>query len=129
MDLAAEPRFMAAHPAIDACRSLVAVERGPVVYCFEEADLPVGVRLQEVAVNIRTQPVPQRFEELDDCIALRVRGEHRVFPILSGMPYYEATAEPSRQPPRPIDLLAVPYNLWGNRRGWAMKVWMPKTSD
>src|SRR5207249_2783163 len=38
-------RLTLPHPAVDAVRGTVAVERGPVVYCFESPDQPEGVDL------------------------------------------------------------------------------------
>ena len=34
-------------PRIDAVRGCVAIERGPIVYCVESADLPAGVDLED----------------------------------------------------------------------------------
>src|SRR5699024_8646568 len=45
------PRWTYPHPRIDAVRGTVALERGPLVYCLEEVDLPDGVALQDVVVS------------------------------------------------------------------------------
>ena len=38
------PRLTVPDPRIDAVRGCVAIERGPLVYCIETADLPAGRR-------------------------------------------------------------------------------------
>ncbi|HUM71360.1 MAG TPA: glycoside hydrolase family 127 protein, partial [Chloroflexota bacterium] len=40
-----EPVFIAAHHRIDALRGCVALQRGPLVYCFESHDQPDYVDL------------------------------------------------------------------------------------
>ena len=47
MDLT--PRLIAGHPMIDAVRGCVAVQRGPLVYCFEAADQTTGVDVERLA--------------------------------------------------------------------------------
>ena len=37
------PRWTYPDPRVDAVRGCVAIERGPLVYCFEQADQPVPV--------------------------------------------------------------------------------------
>ncbi len=128
IDLRMRPRFLAAHPAIDACRGLVAIERGPVVYCLEARDLPRGVRLRDVAVDFRGRPRLQRVAELDGCMGLRLKGEQRLMPGWLGLPYRSASRGLLDLPSRPVELLAVPYGLWGNRDGGAMRVWVPGVS-
>lgn len=41
VDLAMPPQVVRGHPAIAATEGQVAFERGPVVYCFEQADQPI----------------------------------------------------------------------------------------
>ncbi len=44
-------RMTVPSPHIDSIRGCVAIERGPVVYCMEDADLPAGVRLADVSLR------------------------------------------------------------------------------
>ena len=44
------PRVTAPDDRIDAVRGCVALERGPLVYCVESADLPPGTELETVAL-------------------------------------------------------------------------------
>ena len=43
------PRLTAPHPRVDAVRGCVAIERGPLVYCVEEADAPAGAHRRRPA--------------------------------------------------------------------------------
>ncbi|HEX2701968.1 MAG TPA: beta-L-arabinofuranosidase domain-containing protein, partial [Solirubrobacteraceae bacterium] len=51
LELDVSPRLTAPNPRIDAVRGCLALERGPVVYCFEDGDLPAGVSLADVALQ------------------------------------------------------------------------------
>src|SRR5262249_57162968 len=57
LELDVSPRLTAPNPRIDAVRGCLALERGPVVYCFEEHDLPAGVDLAGVSVDPAADPV------------------------------------------------------------------------
>jgi DUF1680 family protein len=50
------PRWTAPHPRIDASRGCLAVERGPVVYCVEQIDLPEGADLDDLRVDPAVPP-------------------------------------------------------------------------
>ena len=56
LDLPLRPRFTRADPRVDADRGLIAVERGPLVYCVESADQP-GQRLDDIVIDPDSQPV------------------------------------------------------------------------
>ena len=56
LDLSMPARLTAPDPRIDAVRGTLAVERGPLVYCLEEADLPGGVSLADVAIDPSVAP-------------------------------------------------------------------------
>ena len=57
LELDVSPRLTAPNPRIDAVRGCVALERGPVVYCLEEPDLPAGAELADVALDPAADPV------------------------------------------------------------------------
>ncbi len=108
---------------IDAIRSCVAIERGPLVYCLEEADLPAGVRLDELALcadrPARTVPHPDLAGDLPG-IEVTVR---RHLPRPGLWPYHpSAGPEPSGEPLR---VTAIPYHAWDNRGTGGMRVWLP----
>src|SRR4029453_6844596 len=57
LDLELPVRVTEPDPRVDAVRGCVAVERGPLVYCLESADLPPGVALEELRWDPRREPV------------------------------------------------------------------------
>ena len=56
LDLAMPARFTLPDRHVDAVRGCVAVERGPLVYCLEEADLPPGIALADVSIDTSVVP-------------------------------------------------------------------------
>ncbi len=56
LELEMPVRITTPSPDIDAIRGCVAIERGPVVYCMEDADLPAGVALADVSLRTDVSP-------------------------------------------------------------------------
>jgi hypothetical protein len=124
LELDVSARLTAPNPRIDAVRGCLAIERGPIVYCIEDADLPDGVDLADVG--------------LDTGVLLEDAGP---VPALTGVPAVAAGGivhdgwqrlgyRDTRELPVPRDearaqLLAVPYFTWANRGAGAMRVWIP----
>ncbi|MFT4260523.1 glycoside hydrolase family 127 protein [Microbacterium sp.] len=123
LDAAMPVRVRDPHPHLDASRGTVAVTRGPVVYCLEQADLPAGVELEDVIVDPDAVPcVADPIVDLDGWRApsLRARGRVR---RRAGEPYpVRAASTPAGES---FDTVLVPYALWGNREPGAMRVWLP----
>ena len=125
LDLPLEPRFTRADPRVDADRASVALERGPLVYCFEAVDNP-GHRLDDLVVD-PTRPVEVAATDADlpaDVVTLAVRGQVRPRPTESWWPYADASPT-SDVAGDPVALAAVPYYVWGNRAEGAMRIWTP----
>jgi uncharacterized protein len=109
------PRWTYPDRRVDAMRGCAAIERGPLVYCFEQADQADGVEVEDLAVRSGT-----------------VLGERPV--TLPGIGQtIEVTAEGVHLPPAPLALpgdrvtaIAIPYFQWDNRDGRAMRVWIPR---
>ena len=51
-------RVIAPHPRIDAVRGCVALARGPLVYCIEQADHPAGVAVEDLRLDPAAPPAP-----------------------------------------------------------------------
>lgn len=110
---------MYARPEVRENLGQVALQRGPVVYCLEQADhtAPIGQLALPRGAALSAHWAP---EVLDGVMV--VRGEARVA---------EAPAEASLYagaPPRwaPAALTAVPYCRWDNRAPGPMRVWLPE---
>ena len=63
-------RVTSPDPRVDASRGCVALERGPLVYCIETADLPDGLALEEVELDAWRQ---RRSRSLDPDVGPRRR--------------------------------------------------------
>jgi DUF1680 family protein len=117
------PRLLEANPFVEETLNQVAVQRGPVVYCLESADLPEGVRVLEVRIPSDIELRPR--------IDSQLFGERVV--VLEGQAARIPQGEWSRQlyrelqdpEPETIDIRLVPYYAWGNRAEGEMTVWMP----
>jgi DUF1680 family protein len=120
------PRFVVADPRVDAVRGCVAIERGPLVYCLEQADHPGG-GLDDVVVDT-SQPltVQWRPELLGGVVAVTAAGSRRDLPASGWWPYRPLAAGETEPAPRPrTTLTAIPYYAWANREDGAMRVWLP----
>jgi DUF1680 family protein len=120
LDLPMSPRVIRPHPRIDAVRGCVAVARGPLVYAVEQADLPVGVTLEDVRVDPDALLTAGRLPDIPVTLTTTGAVERPASDEL-----YPARVELQREP---IELTAIPYFLWGNRKPGPMRVWIPVTT-
>lgn len=119
LDLPMPARVVRPHPRIDAVRGCVALARGPLVYCVEQADLPAGVTLEDVRLDPAAPLTATRLPDIP--VALTMSG--RLAPPESDVLY--PAVGPAASPGEPLELTAVPYFLWGNRTPGPMRVWVP----
>ena len=94
-------------------RGRTAVERGPVVYCFEGADNPKGV------ANLILPPDAELQSEyhgdlLGGIVTLTGRGQIR---------------QDGKKNLEDIDVVAIPYYAWAHRGKNEMAVWIPKSAE
>jgi DUF1680 family protein len=119
-------RAVEAHPALDACRGLVALQRGPVVYCFEEADLPAGAALEALELPLPLSSVVEPFQLLEEEVgSILVEGCLHTTRSWDGVLYRSWSQPSAAHTGDAVRLRAVPYCTWANRSGIAMRVWMP----
>lgn len=115
MDMPVE--LIQANPKVRANAGRVAIQRGPLVYCFEEADN--GKNLS--ALSIAAEPDLQySFEKdfLGGAVTIQASGFRRKEENWDGALY-----KPYIKQEQPVLLKAVPYFLWGNRGQGEMQVW------
>jgi DUF1680 family protein len=125
------PRLTYPDRRVDAVRGCAAIERGPLVYCFEQADQ--AARLDELAV-IPGAPLTERTVTLPGIgrtIQVTVPARHippgpapASWPAQGGPGEPAAPAVPGQ---RVVTAVAIPYFQWDNRGPGAMRVWMPAT--
>jgi len=128
LELDVSPRLTAPNPRIDAVRGSVALERGPVVYCFEDGDLPAGASLADIELQTVTAPADSGpLVPLGGFPGVSVSGLVRDLDRWNGIEYVDVRELPREGTPAPAQLLAIPYFAWSNRGDGGMRVWLPKS--
>lgn len=121
LELDMAPRLVKPHRRIDAVRGSVAVERGPLVYCFEQTDQSADV--EELALSTGAE---LRVHDKDDLpgvgrtVIIEADAQAVTEPV-GGLPYRKDHLATSTA----VTAVAVPYFQWDNRDGGAMRVWIP----
>jgi DUF1680 family protein len=107
-----------AHPAVHENAGRVALQRGPVVYCLEEADN--GPHLGDVVVP-RSAPLEATYvpDLLGGVVVLRGQGWRR-----DAARWGSALYRPVGAPTRAMTVTAIPYYAWANRAPGEMLVWL-----
>ncbi|WP_337176599.1 beta-L-arabinofuranosidase domain-containing protein [Paludisphaera sp.] len=109
---------MAANPNVEADRGLLAIQRGPIVYCVEAAD--VGADLASLHLPRDAALRPEKAPDLLGGVVV-VKGEARTTPELNwDRMLYQAVPTGDLTP-----ITAIPYYAWDNRLPGPMKVWLP----
>ncbi len=125
LELDLEPRLTRADPRVDAVRGCVAIERGPLVYCLEQADHPDGV--DDIVLDTsRPLTVKHRPDLLDGITAVLASGYRRV-PATRDDDWwpYPSDGRDDVVTGDSIELTAIPYYAWANRQDGSMRVWLP----
>ncbi len=106
-------RRVAAHQKVKDNRGRTAVERGPVVYCFEGADNPKGVANLILPPDAKLQS-EYHGDLLGGIVTITGRGQIR---------------QAGKKGVENIDVVAIPYYAWAHRGKNEMAVWMPKSTE
>lgn len=126
LTLPVEPRLTILHPAADALRGTVAIERGPVVYALESPDQAEGVDLNRVEIltdRALVEDLPEDFLG-QSTVIVRATGLVRDDAAWSQTGWMALGAEPVVTG-REVELVAIPYALWANRGPSVMRVFVP----
>lgn len=104
-----------ADPRVATAAGCVALQRGPVVYCFEEADN--GDQLAALTLP-RAAPLGLRHAAalLGGCVVIEAPGVR----AQNTRQLYQTTPPTTA----PVTLRAIPYGLWANRGEGEMRVWL-----
>ncbi|TDE88525.1 glycoside hydrolase family 127 protein [Occultella glacieicola] len=120
------PRLTSPHPRIDALRGCLALERGPLVYCFEQVDQDSDVDVERLQLVPDLQAITADSHTdlpgVGRTTTLSVPARQLVDAPTEGLPYYSGARSWST---RPVRAVAVPYFQWANRDRQAMRIWMP----
>lgn len=127
LDLEMTIRRVESHPHILGNRGRVALQRGPLLYCVEQADHPTAdvwdVALPDDAeFSAEFQP-----DLLDGVTILRAEGVATDPSEWEGA-LYAPYLRHSEMDTHLVDIVAVPYFAWANREAGPMQVWIPTTS-
>jgi DUF1680 family protein len=106
-------RRVSAHEKIKDNLGRTAVERGPVVYCFEGADNPKGIANLVLPIDAKLQS-EYHGDLLGGIVTITGRGQIR---------------QDGKKVVEDIDVVAIPYYAWAHRGKNEMAVWMLKASE
>ena len=111
------PRLTYGNTALRDTAGLVAIERGPLVYCFEQADN--GADLHNLSLSDKPKIIEHQYDPglLNGIVELEVEGKR--YSSKNNLLY--GTQKPSSEK---VILKAVPYFAWGNRGLGEMRVWL-----
>ena len=116
-------RLLEANPFVEETLNQVAIQRGPVVYCLESADLPdqVGVLDIHIPADIELRP---RIDTqlLGERVALLEGQANR---LQQGDWSRKLYRDLQASAPEKVDIRLIPYYAWGNRAEGEMTVWLP----
>lgn len=119
LELAMPIQRVEAHPNVLADQGRVALQRGPLVYCVEDADHAVSVHRLGLP---RGAKLSARFEAslLGGVTVIGGTVRARAADGWAGLLY-----RPAQEAWRSSELLAIPYFAWENRSPGGMAVWLP----
>ena len=100
----------------------VALKRGPLVYCLEEADNPGGaVQRLQLPRQCRAARSTTRADLFDGIVT--ITADALALKDGDWQQQLYRTAPPAEAP---ATLTALPYYLWNNRQKGSMLVWVPE---
>lgn len=115
-----EARFMQPNPMIREDAGKVALMRGPVVYCMEEADNGKNLHLTSVSAGAQIEEIrDDQFGQT--AVRLVVPGKRLSEKESPDRPLYQVWKEPRY---RDVKLQFIPYYMWANRGEGEMQVWV-----
>lgn len=126
LNLPMDVRTWQSHPKVPDNRGRVALSRGPVLYCVEQADMG-SVDLDELYVDPAQITANWEPAMLDGVVVLKGPAQRNaVDAAWTGELYrpFGSPGETHASAGTPLDLVAIPYFAWHNRESGPMKVWM-----
>lgn len=124
-------RQIECHPHVQNNTGRIALQRGPLIYCLEQADNPAADVWDIELLNYAEFTVEHHPELLGGVTVLKGEGTVRNMEDWDGSLYKLAQTDkvPFRvSEEKKIEITAIPYFLWANRDPGAMQVWIPLSS-
>jgi hypothetical protein len=101
--------------------------RGPVVYCLEDADLPVGVSALDVHIALGARLTAEYRDDLLGGVGV-IKGQAVAISDGENVGDY-LYKETGSEAVMEMEVTMVPYFAWNNRGIGAMTVWIPIQPD
>jgi DUF1680 family protein len=109
-----------ANPMIEQANGMLAVKRGPVVYCLEGCDITSEVSIDELALPIDAAFVEVSMNDMPyEMVGLQTELVHR--PKGNGL-YHPLVLDEEQR----VSVRFIPYFSWANRQESDMSVWLPR---
>ncbi|HWP39479.1 MAG TPA: hypothetical protein VNL70_01040, partial [Tepidisphaeraceae bacterium] len=127
LDLQMPVERIVSHPKVPDNAGRVALQRGPIVYCLEQCDHDVDIR--RIKLPDRATIRPLRTRSLGGAVLLRGVGRVCQTSVKSDVLYRALQADRPEPKPRQrrVQITAIPYALWDNRKPGRMLVWLGRT--
>ena len=118
LDFAMPVERIEANPGVRMDCGKVALQRGPVVFCLEQVDN--GADLADIFLP-RSSALRAEYRPrlLGGTVVVRGKAERRTAPE-----WKDALYRPQRSRTKSVDITAVPYAVWANRKPGEMIVWV-----
>ena len=114
-------RKLTSHPYVTSNRGQIALQRGPIIYCLENADNTVDVR--KLVFSPHTEWTPEhRADLLGGVTVLKSEAQVQNLEEWQMQLYGE---DPPLFTSETVSVTAIPYYAWANRKPGAMRVWIP----
>jgi DUF1680 family protein len=120
LGLPMQAQLIESNPLVEENRNLVAVKRGPVVYCLESKDFN-GKNIFNALIpsSITFKALPETIEGAE---VMSLQGDA----LLKGHTNWNNNLyQPISQEKNIVPIKLVPYFAWGNRGHTEMSVWLP----
>ena len=115
-----EIQFLASNPLVREDAGRVAVKRGPVVYCMEEADNGKNLHLTKLCVN--GEKTAEAADELGEYfVSVTAEGRRMKLGDAEKQPLYHLYQKEEEEKTK---LKLIPYYMWNNRGEGEMQVWI-----
>jgi hypothetical protein len=125
------PRVTVPDPRIDAIRGHRALERGPLVYAIEDADLASGESVEslEIVTPANLESSVRSVPGIGKLTVVSFDAMVRIDESPAEWPYQSDGIEVASRPARRRRLRAIPFFAWANRPGLGMRVWIPAATQ
>lgn len=122
LELPLEVRLTEASPLVAQARGQAAVERGPLVYCLETADLPAELDIDRILLPRQAAWTVSRQADLLGGVTVL---ETEALALPAAPPDEVLYRRLSAGPLTPQPIRMIPYYAWNNRGPVDMSVWLP----